>query len=311
MKKTAYTFIVISLGIIIGSLVWSDNATEIPADDSAVQAPISTDPVTYSGEIAELDYTQIAADGPYRIMLESDTGEVVTVLVPSMGINLCPAQENIVRLDALEEGARVSARGSAGPTENQIVVCEAADHYLELGDDTGWQTYESNEYGFTLSYPADWEVATDTTPTNEPLVSFYQPEAVDGEPPFTHHSPETHVSVYPQGIPTEGVSGEQTSSSVEFEAPINQADDYLLSDGMAFATYANVEAMPRGWNDSGFIFANAAIDGLETECRRDGEEIPMEQCDVMMGDTLVRHGEIDESVRTQQVRMLESLWVGQ
>lgn len=178
-------------------------------------------------------------------------------------------------------------------------------------DTEGSQTYENEELGFSLEYPDGWEVAEDTTPTNEPIISLYRPDEVAGEPPFIHHSEETHVSVYPQGIPTEGYSGEQVTSTVNFTAPINRADDYVLSDGTAFATYANVEALPDGWNESGFLFAHTAIDNLQTECYRDEEEIPMEQCDVLMGDTLVRHGEIDETVRTQQVRMLESFQIEQ
>lgn len=311
MKKISYIFIIILLGIIVGALFWTNDEGETDPMQDDHSAATSTEAVTFSGEITELDYSEIAVDGPYRIMLETSAGESRTVLVPSMGINLCAAQENIVNLDSLLVGDVIEVRGSAGSEPDSITVCESTDHYLELDDSSDWQTYESEAYEFTLSYPSGWDVATDTTPTSEPLISFYRPNKISTEAPFTHHSSETHVSMYPQGIPTEGVSGERKTSSVGFVAPINRADDYLLSDGTVFATYANVETLVDAWNESGFLFAHTAIDSLETECRRDGEEISMEQCDVLMGDTLIRSGEIDESVRAQQVQMLESFRIGQ
>lgn len=134
MKKTSYIFIIILLGIIVGALVWTGNDDEaLPIEDNeptATSTATATEAVTYSGEITELDFSEIAVDGPYRIMLETDAGEARTVLVPSMGINLCAAQENIADLDALAVGDAIEARGSIDGSADSIVVCESADYYL-------------------------------------------------------------------------------------------------------------------------------------------------------------------------------------
>jgi|GEM_PF-1549863 len=86
---------------------------------------------TARGTVAEVDREAIAYDGPAYVMINLEEGGTATIAVPSMGLNLCAAQENILDVYTLEEGARVEVRGTVGE-EGHIVPCQSADHYLRL-----------------------------------------------------------------------------------------------------------------------------------------------------------------------------------
>lgn len=172
-------------------------------------------------------------------------------------------------------------------------------------DTSNWSTYKNGDFGFSIKHPSNWEITETNHPTG-PMINIYPPNETGAELPFTHHSAVTHVSIFPQGVPTEGVSGEQKETTVDFQVDVNKARDYTLSDGEVFATYANLGTIADGWNDSGFIFSNVTISNLETECFRDGEPVSDEQCDVLTGDMLVRHGTVNSEVRAIQKAMLES-----
>ncbi|MEX2054363.1 MAG: Gmad2 immunoglobulin-like domain-containing protein [Candidatus Colwellbacteria bacterium] len=174
-------------------------------------------------------------------------------------------------------------------------------------DTSDWETYTNEEYGFSIKHPSDWQVFEDLDDPIAVKFNIYKDIAGGPQPPFTHHSSgATHVSIFPQGIPTEGVSGEQVPTEVNFAVPIQRASDYALSDGTRFATYANTVSPLGKWNDSGFIFSNVYINDFQVECMRNAEPIPENQCDVLTGDILVRHGMINEVHRLTQVAIMES-----
>lgn len=170
-----------------------------------------------------------------------------------------------------------------------------------------WVTYVNEEYGFTLEYPRGWEVAEYLDDPVAPKINFYEPPVAAEKLPLTHHSEEvTHVSVFPEGIPTEGFFGESTETNVNLSVEVEQARDYVLADGTRFATIAFLGTGGPNWTESGFLFAHAEIDNLSVSCERGGEPIAMEQCDVLTGDTVVREGEIESVVRDTLVHVLES-----
>jgi hypothetical protein len=174
-------------------------------------------------------------------------------------------------------------------------------------DISDWSTYRNEEYGFSLRYPGNWEVFEGDDDPVAVRFNIYDPITGEGLPPYDHHSQDVaHVSVFPQGVPTEGISGDSTSSNVSFGVEVRNDHDYLLADGSRFATQANFPSRPSSWNDSGFIFANTPVENLEVECLREGEKIPENECNPLMGDGLIRYGEIDEEMRTIQKAILES-----
>lgn len=170
-----------------------------------------------------------------------------------------------------------------------------------------WQTYRNDDYNFIISYPPDWTVASGTRVIS-PMISIYPiAQVMPPEPPFDHFANAVHVSIYPEGIPTEGVSGEVRSTEVSFMESVEEARDYILSNGEAWATMAVFGNPPAPWKEWGYVFARAPIDDLRIECMRDDKVITEEQCDPLFGDQIIRYGEVDESVRAIEKRILESL----
>ncbi len=179
----------------------------------------------------------------------------------------------------------------------------ASDH-LNIDD---WVTYTNEQFGFSVRHPREWEVFEAEADPITPKFNIYKPGSETSELPYTHHSPDaTHVSIFPQGIPTEGVFGEWQDSTVDFTVPVGDARDYTLSDDTVWATYARVTNAPEPWNESGFLFARVAIKDQTSDCLRDDEHISPEACDPLTGDQLIHHGSIDEDDRAIQEAILAS-----
>lgn len=178
----------------------------------------------------------------------------------------------------------------------------------ETGIDTSdWEEYRNEEFGFSIRYPEDWKVAEERDHPVTPRLNIYKPDA-EGNPPYTHHSSGvTHVSIFPQGIPTEGILGDSRESEVNFGVEAEEPRDYILADGAPFATAANFVSPPADWNQSGFIVAKTPIRDPETECLRDGEPLPKEEeCRPLTGDRLIRRGSVNKEDRAIQKAILES-----
>lgn len=174
-------------------------------------------------------------------------------------------------------------------------------------DSSNWETYTNRHYGFTLRYPPDWVVNESPADPDAPVYNIYKPGSDRLKLPFDHHTEGvTHVSVYPKGIPTEGVFGRSEKSGVRFSETVNNKRDYILEDGTAWATIAHFTNFPATWSGAGFIFASVDIKDLEAECLRDGGRITNDECEPLFGDMVVRSGKIDEYERQIIVSILES-----
>ncbi len=85
---------------------------------------------TVRGTITEIDTDGIMLDGPYVINIAAENGARTRIEIPSMGINLCPAQDAIAGIDTLAVGQTIEVRGYA--SGSALVPCERADHYLRV-----------------------------------------------------------------------------------------------------------------------------------------------------------------------------------
>lgn len=170
-----------------------------------------------------------------------------------------------------------------------------------------WVTYTNNEFGFSLRHPSSWQVHEAPNDLITPKFNIYKPGSDTNDLPYIHHSQNvTHVSVFPQGVPTEGVFGESRGSSINFNVPTINARDYTLSNGSVWATYAGVIGTSDVWNESGFIFAGVPIINHTRDCLRDGVDVPQDQCDPLTGDQVIHHGSINENDRRIQEEILAS-----
>jgi len=173
------------------------------------------------------------------------------------------------------------------------------------------EMWTNAQYQFSLQYPQKgWQAVSDTSASLSPKFTiFSEPTPEDESPPFDHFANATHVSVYPRGIPTEGVVG--TTRDIAFEVPFalsSESTTYVLEEGMPYATYLVPQNPPASWNDSGFVWVRARIENFSSVCLRNGEEIDMEACDILGGDDSVVHrGNVDENVWKQAVEIARSI----
>ncbi len=101
---------------------------------------------TFEGVVTAVDLDAAAYDGPILISMEDGSGKTGTIVVPSMGLPLCPAFESIASVYDVAVGDAVSARGTLNG-EGQIVPCEDATHYL-----TVMSTVTNTELGYRFTY---------------------------------------------------------------------------------------------------------------------------------------------------------------
>ena len=157
--------------------------------------------------------------------------------------------------------------------------------------DGEWQTYTNDMFGFGLSYPPDWEVFEDNTGLT-PIINVF-PKNTAEQPPFIHHHNVTMVSIFPHGVPTEGIVSDNALSQTAFtETPV-LATDFLLEDGTVWATYAAFGQQAPNWEESGFVFGRDRILGQTSRCLRDGAPVAEDSCDPFTGDTIHVSGTID------------------
>lgn len=171
-----------------------------------------------------------------------------------------------------------------------------------------WQTYENEEFGLSFEYPRDWVIATSSTPIDERIVVHPSDETFENVP--DHFANGTYVGFYPLGIPTEGLVGEmQDFTLVRENIRATSSRTYVLENGTPFASYVQFQSTPPSWNEAGFAWLRLDIENLEETCvNGEGEEQSQAQCDPLTeGDTIIRSGSVDESVRDIQARILGSL----
>lgn len=121
MKKA---FALIAAAVLVGAGCAS--ATPAPT-----QAPATGTHVSRAGEIVSVDLDQVAADGPAVVVFRDAEGQTRRIHVPSFGLPLCEARENIADVYALKAGDAIEVRGAA-QEDGAIVPCESPEDYLRL-----------------------------------------------------------------------------------------------------------------------------------------------------------------------------------
>lgn len=90
--------------------------------------------LTIKGVVISVDESQAMVDGPFVIDLMTEGGDdTARIEIPSMGIMLCEARDNIADIGDIKEGMTVEVRGVVN-SENvgSITPCESAEHYLRV-----------------------------------------------------------------------------------------------------------------------------------------------------------------------------------
>lgn len=171
-------------------------------------------------------------------------------------------------------------------------------------DTAKWQTFVSEEFKFSVKHPASWQVVELYKDPIAPRINIFKKDEVQ-KPPFDHHSMVTHVSFFPEGVPTEGVFGDIVSSTVVVAEPVERAYDFILSDETAWATIVTPVNPPLPWQP-GFIWIQNQVADFTEKCFRASTEIEVGKCNAMSGDRIIRYGSINSVDRSVQEEILKT-----
>lgn len=140
MKK-CIILIIILVAILGGYLLFSTQS-----DTKEPGTPLVNDMATVTGTVTEVDRSQLMLDGPTTITIATPEGSSEIIAVPSMGINLCEAVENISDVSQIAIGDIVTVAGSRDEN-NAIVPCIGIDDKLIV---TGKAL--DTTYGYEFNY---------------------------------------------------------------------------------------------------------------------------------------------------------------
>lgn len=173
--------------------------------------------------------------------------------------------------------------------------------------DKGWVTYTNEAYGFQLEFPNTWQLFEDFS-TGSPMINVYK--RVPGvNPPYDHFSNVPHVSVYPNGLPKEGVVGDYediTEDQKYVGEKVTQFNEYTLEDGSVWARFITFKNPPETWQDWGYIWTRGEVRDYQEICFDGEEEVSIYECNTFNGDYIRRSGTISTAIDDIQIEILDS-----
>lgn len=133
MNKTIIAVIILAL---VGAALYFVLTRPAPApEEPEVQGTAQMgEDREVSGPVTMVDTSGIAADGPYRVTVQTLENELVTVAIPSMGLPLCAAKEAIADPNTIAVGQMLEVRGVVGDG-GEVIPCESAEHYVRIVPD--------------------------------------------------------------------------------------------------------------------------------------------------------------------------------
>jgi len=175
---------------------------------------------------------------------------------------------------------------------------------IESATEKDWNTYVNEQYHFSIDFPSDWKIYEDFG-DNGPVINIYKSK-FGQKPPFDHFSEISNVSIFPTGIPTEGIIGQSQKSEMELNFSAEEKIDYILRGGDIWGTYVTFEKVPDSWKPWGFLWSKIDVKDLKYICERLGAEVSINECNPYGGDEFIREGQVDLEIREIQVKILES-----
>ena len=180
-----------------------------------------------------------------------------------------------------------------------------SDSHRERQD---WEEYRNERFDFEIRYPADWSVYEDLELEIRPIVSLY-PTSSRPDLPITQHERAgySYISIFPLGGASEGVIGQTRRVELKLAVSLNpESKTYLLNDGSVWGWYMKPAEPPDSWNRYGFVWSQTGVSDFELECFSGGQRVSQHECEPLMGDRLVRHGNVDRADRKLQKEVLSS-----
>ncbi len=131
----------ILIALLGGYLIYRTEANK----DSLVTSPTNRGTVV-TGTVTAVDRDQLMVDGPTIITMVTTEGSSEVVAVPSMGINLCEAADNIADVAQLAVGDTVTVSGSREEGGVIVPCTESEDRLMVIGKAV------DSTFGYEFSY---------------------------------------------------------------------------------------------------------------------------------------------------------------
>lgn len=247
--------------------------------------------------------------GENKIPIESDYGSKI-VYTTDQEVDVSKLREH-----CQEQGGVFNECGDVCSPHAEICssvcayTCEQISEKDQV-DTSEWEDFKNEQFNFSLRYPAnDWNMYNGDSNELFPAFNFYiKPAGVPLDLPLNHFANFNHVSVYPEGIPTEGVFGQTKDFGLDLGIEVEEESKlYLLEDGTPFAAFIKPDNPPQSWNENGFVWMRLEINNLNVRCLRDGEEIDSDDCDPMAeDDQIMRSGSVNEELWEIQKEVVKS-----
>lgn len=176
-------------------------------------------------------------------------------------------------------------------------------------DTSAWNLYESRTFGFSILVPPDWKVREGALVSGAPSIHVFSADTPTDSPRFQDGPAgiSAYMVIAPQGGETEPVYSISHDLDVGFlEMDTESSIDYVLADGMAWASLIRLKEMPDRWNQNAFIWMQAPVADVNAKCFRTQIEVPMATCEPDEGDEIVYYGILDEKSRRIQLAILRS-----
>ena len=172
-------------------------------------------------------------------------------------------------------------------------------------EQSDWVKYTNKDFNFTISFPKDWKINEDLTNAASPKINIYKPE-FKTELPLDNFSPETNVSIFPKGLPTDAIMGRTQNVNFNLVEKTSKSFDYLLINNTAWASVITFAEPPKGFESWGFIWLKIDIKDLAYKCKSGNKEVALDSCNTFEGDILDRQGSIDKEIRNTQLKILST-----
>jgi len=169
--------------------------------------------------------------------------------------------------------------------------------------------YFNEGFDFSLKYPKeDWNNYEKDSSNLSSKFNFYlKPSGIPLDLPLDHLANVSNVSVFPEGVATEGLFGKTKEIDSDFGFEVtDDSKIYILEDGTPFAAYLKPKNYPESWTEDGFVWMRLRVDDLETKCLKDGEEIQGECNPLTDNVEVVQTGSVNQDLWSQEKEIIKT-----
>lgn len=168
--------------------------------------------------------------------------------------------------------------------------------------------YTNAKYNLAFDVPKTWSLVEESSlKIGEFAINIFSKNTQKDEGNLlnVHAQPQySYITIWPKGLGTELPYSQYApfkkahgAPSLPFKANTSRSKILHLEDGTPWAYFIVPEMPPANWSEDGFIFAQIRNTNSRTICydAQTDEQKPMEKCDFLEGDKVIRQGSIDKS----------------